>query len=371
MNFKFNIPCLLGTEKIIKNDLIAMGIKDAYCENGMVFFNGDEKTLIKSNISSRYAERVLIIIGEFKAYSFDELFEKVKALNFYDYIPKDGKFPVKGYSLNSTLFSVRDLQSIIKKATVESLKRKYKMEVFPETGDLYQIQFSVIKDRFLILLDTTGPGLHKRGYRLDATEAPIKETLASSICELSSLRPYHTFYDPMCGSGTIAIEAVYKCCNIAPGMNRNFSFENFYFIDPNLTKEYREKCKSEINFENDFHAFAFDKSKQALEIARENAKRAGVSDKITFKLQDLSDFEPLTDKGKLITNPPYGERLMTKEDLISIYKIMREKFISKRGWSYNIITSDLNFEEEFHKKADKRRKLYNGMIQCNLYSYYK
>ncbi|MDO5015230.1 MAG: class I SAM-dependent RNA methyltransferase [Clostridia bacterium] len=371
MDLKFNIPCLLGTEKIIKNDLTHIGIKDARCENGMVFFTGNEKTMVQANISSRYAERVLIVLGEFKAFTFDELFEKVKALPIYEYLPKDAKFPVKGYSLNSTLFSVSDIQSIVKKAIVENLKKKYHLEVFPETGDLYQIQFSVIKDRFLILLDTTGPALHKRGYRTDSVLAPIKETLAASICEFSSLRPYHTFYDPMCGSGTIAIEAVYKACNIAPGINRNFSFENFHFSNSDFTKDYRDKCKSEINLDNDFRAFAFDNSKQAIEIAKENAKRAGVESKITFKIQDLADFEPLTERGTLITNPPYGERLLEKSELSSIYSIMREKFLSKRGWSYNIITSDLNFEEEFHKKADKRRKLYNGMIECNLYSYYK
>ncbi|MCR5150234.1 MAG: class I SAM-dependent RNA methyltransferase, partial [Clostridiales bacterium] len=287
------------------------------------------------------------------------------------WIGKDDAFPVTGYSIDSTLFSVRDCQAVIKKAVVEHMKQIYKIEWFDETGPVHRIQFSVMKDRVSLLIDTSGNGLHKRGYRAQSNSAPIKETIAASLCALSHLKPYHKFYDPLCGSGTILIEGAMMAKNIAPGINRSFSAERFEFINRDVWRRERERAKELERVPNDFFAFGSDIDNAALNIARENAVKAGVDDIISFTLEDVRNFHPSSERGTLITNPPYGERMSSIEECKKLYESMGKVFEKKRGWSYSIITPDEEFEESFGRKADKTRKLYNGMIKCRLFMFYK
>ena len=371
MNINFVIPCLLGLESIIANEMKELGAENVVSENGRVLFSGDETMLARANICSRYSERIQILVGEFYARSFEELFQGTKALPWEEWIGAYDAFPVKGYSLNSTLFSVSDCQSIIKKAVVERMKSKYGISWFDETGPIHQIQFSIMKDKVSLLLDTTGAGLHKRGYRPQANAAPLKETLAASLCNLARLRSYHTLYDPMCGSGTILIEGAMMVHNIAPGVNRYFSAERWDVIDERVWTEERNRARDLVNYDTDFIAYGSDIDEDALEIAKINAKRAGVERKIRFEKADIRDFAPKSEKGTVICNPPYGERLLDIEQAQRLYKIMGEKFIQKRGWAYYVISPSEEFEKEFGRKADKRRKLYNGMIKCQLFMYFK
>ncbi len=371
MNINFVIPCLLGMESLIAGELKELGAENVAAENGRVLFSGDENILARVNICSRFAERVQILVGSFEARSFEELFQGAKALAWEEWIGSLDAFPVKGYSINSTLFSTRDCQAIIKKAVVERLKSKYKIEWFEETGPVHQIQFSIMKDKVSMLIDTSGMGLHKRGYRLDANGAPIKETLAAALCSLSHLRPYHKLYDPMCGSGTILVEGAMMAANMAPGINRSFSAERFGVINRAVWAEERERAKSLVRPIDDFMAYGSDIDPKAIEIAKINAERAGVGSKIQLKVADVSSFRPETEKGTLICNPPYGERLLDLAECEKIYKAMGKAFEQKRGWSYSIISPDEEFEKAFGRKADKRRKLYNGMIKCQLFMYYK
>lgn len=367
----FVIPCLLGLEGPIADELRELGAENVLAENGRVLFSGDEHILARANICCRYAERIQILVGTFEARSFEELFVGTKSLDWEEYILEDDAFPVKGYSINSTLFSVSDCQAIIKKAVVERLKSQYHIEWFSETGPVHQIQFSIMKDKVSLLLDTSGFGLHKRGYRLQAAEAPLKETLAAAICKVSRLMPYHTLYDPMCGSGTIAIEGAMMAMNIAPGLHRHFSVERWDTTDERIWKEERERARSLEKRDCDFFCFASDIDASALELAKANASRAGVADKIEFSVADVKNFSPKTERGTLICNPPYGERLLDINEAENLYKEMGRVFEKKRGWSYSVICPSETFEKSFGRKADKRRKLYNGMIKCDLYMYFK
>lgn len=371
MNINFVIPCLLGLEKLIADEMKELGASDVVSENGRVLFSGDEYMLARANICSRYSERVQILVGSFEARSFEELFQGTKALAWENWIGELDAFPVKGYSINSDLFSVSDCQSIIKKAVVERLKTKYNASWFEETGPVYQIQFSIMKNRVSLLLDTTGVGLHKRGYRLEAGGAPIKETLAASLCCLARLREYHTLYDPMCGSGTILIEGAMLANNIAPGVNRHFSAERWRNIPQEVWQEERARARSLEKTDSQFTAYGSDIDEECLRIAEANAERAGVAKYITFEKRDVRDFVPKSEKGTVICNPPYGERLLDLKTAENIYKSMGEKFISRRGWAYYVISPSEDFEVFFGKKADKRRKLYNGMIKCQLFMYFK
>lgn len=368
---KFVIPCLLGLEKLIADELRELEAENIICENGRVLFEGDEHILARANICCRCAERVQILVGSFEARSFEELFEGTKALPWEDWISEFDAFPVKGFSINSALFSVRDCQAIIKKAVVERLKSKFKVNWFDETGAVKQIQFSIMKDRVSLLLDTTGTGLHKRGYRIQAGGAPIKETMAAAFCLLSRLKPYHTLYDPMCGSGTILIEGAMIANNIAPGVNRFFSAERWDNIDRSVWSSERERARSLQLAESDFHAYGSDIDAKVLEAAAGNIERAGVSDFISIEKADVHSFKPKSERGTVITNPPYGERLADERTAREIYKTLGRLFEPKRGWSYNIISPSEDFETDFGRKADKRRKLYNGMIKCRYYMYFK
>jgi len=371
MKINFVIPCLFGLEALIADELCKFGAESIISENGRVLFTGDESLLARVNINSRYSERIQILVGDFIAHSFDELFEGTKSLPWEFWLGQTDAFPVKGYSINSTLFSVSDCQSIIKKAVVERLKQKYKQEWFEETGPVHQIQFSILKDKASLLIDTSGSGLHKRGYRTEANSAPLKETLAAALCNISKLRPYHKLYDPLCGSGTILIEGAMLAQNIAPGLNRNFSAERWDVINEKVWLDERERAKSLVRAVDDFFAFGSDIDEKSIEIAEINAKRAGVSDKIKLSVADFKEFRPLTDNGTVICNPPYGERMLDLGQSEQLYKEMGKIFIQKKGWSYSIISPSETFEESFGRKADKRRKLYNGMIKCQVFMYFK
>lgn len=371
MKLNYVVPCLIGVESLIANELREMGAEDVHAENARVLFSGDEHILARANICCRYAERIQILLGSFRAVTFEELFQNVKALPLENWIGKEDAFPVKGYSLNSKLFSVRDCQAIIKKAAVERLKETYKIPWFSETGNTYQIQFSILKDNVSILIDTTGVGLHKRGYRLKAVEAPIKETLAASLCQLSRLRPYHTLYDPMCGSGTILIEGAMMALNMAPGLHRTFSAEQFPQISKEVWAEERTRARDLINFDCPFEAYGSDIDAESIETAKENARRAEVDGRIHFEVADIKDFKPQSERGTVICNPPYGERLLDVKQAEELYHTMGNVFPKEHGWSYGIISPSEDFERDFGRKADKRRKLYNGMIKCQFYMYFK
>ena len=290
MKLNLVVPCLFGLEALIAKELRDLGADNIMSENGRVHFCGDENMLARANINSRYAERILILVGSFEAHTFDELFEGTRALEWGNWLGETDAFPVKGYSVNSTLFSVSDCQSIIKKAVVEKLKQKYKMDWFEETGPIHQIQFSILKNKVSVLLDTSGPGLHKRGYRLDSNIAPIKETLAAALCCISKLRFYHTLYDPMCGSGTILIEGAMMAKNIAPGVNRNFSAERWSLFSETVWANERERAKALVKDADSFAAFGSDIDQLSLEYAQANAERAGVADLINYTLADFADF---------------------------------------------------------------------------------
>lgn len=371
MQMKFSVPCLLGLEGLIADELRRMDAQNVAAQNGRVDFEGDEAVLARANICSRYAERILIRMGSFRAETFEELFQGVKKIPWEMFIGEKDAFPVKGYSLDSKLFSVSDCQAIIKKAVVERLKVKYNLNWFEETGTVYQIQFSIMKDTVTLFIDSTGTGLHKRGYRPVANAAPIKETLAAAMAELARVRHYHTLYDPMCGSGTILIEGAMKALNIAPGIHRTFACEKFPMIDDQIWRQERARAGDKVIRDADFKAYGSDIDFNALQIAQENARRAGVAMKIDFSKRDIKDFVRKSEKGTVICNPPYGERMLDIKNAEDIYRTMGKIFTPEHGWAYYIITPDEEFETVFGRKADKRRKLYNGMIKCQLYMYFK
>ena len=367
---KLCVPCLFGLEGPLGNELRHMGLRDVMPENGRVRCTGTDADIARMNIRCRFGERVLLELGSFPAPTFDALFEGVKALPWADYLPADAAFPVKGYSLESALHSVPDCQKIIKKAVVESLKRRYRVGWFAETGALYQIQFSLVHDTATLYLDTTGTPLHKRGYRKVANLAPIRETLAAGILDIARIYPDTQLYDPFCGSGTFLIEAAYKAKNIAPGIYRRFAAEKWDCLPSKIWQKSREEAIEKIRKYIEFIAFGSDNSQDSLEIAEANARRAGISGLIRLEKADVKNFTIPDRKSLVVTNPPYGERLMNGEDLTKLYQTMGNVFQPSQQTAYYIISSAENFEQSFGRKADKKRKLYNGMLKCNLYQYF-
>lgn len=363
--------CLLGLEGLVAGELREMGATNVEASNGSVSFSGDSSTLARANICSRYSERILVLIGRFKAASFEELFDQTVCLPWENYINKKDQFPVKGWSIDSKLHSVPDCQSIIKKAVVERLKSKYNVSWFEETGALYRIQFSIMKDTVTIMIDSSGEGLHKRGYRPQAAIAPIKETIAAAMSYLSKIYDDSNVYDPFCGSGTIVIESALIATNTAPGLNRSFTAENWDMISSEVWRQERSRALDLIKRDIKFFAVGTDIDDRAVELAKHNAKKAGMDSKTQFVKKDVKDFEFSTERGIVICNPPYGERLMDKEQAENIYKLIGEIFVKKKGWRYGIICAHEEFEKIFGRKADKRRKLYNGMIKCQFYQFFK
>ncbi|MBE6720315.1 MAG: class I SAM-dependent RNA methyltransferase [Ruminococcaceae bacterium] len=371
MNFKMTAPCLLGVEGLVADELRQMGAENVTAENARVFFEGGTDILARANICSRFSERILIVLDRFFATSFEELYQQVKVLPWSDFIGSKDTFPVKGFSINSALHSVPDCQKIIKKAVVDSLADDYNIKWFEESGPVHQIQFSIMKDEVCIMLDTSGTALHKRGYRPKGNDAPIRETLAAAMCRLSQLKHYHTLYDPCCGSGTILIEGAMLANNIAPGSNRNFAVDRWGLIPESVWMSERERSHDTVKTDTDFAAFGSDIDPHSVELTMINAKNAKVDRFFNVTVSDVRNFSPSTEKGTLITNPPYGERMLDYKAAKEIYHVMGERFVSKYGWSYGIISPDEEFEKAFGKKADKRRKLYNGTIKCQYYMYFK
>lgn len=364
-------PCMFGVEGILADELKRLDIKNVAPENGRVFFEGDENTLVRANMFSRTAERILIVAGRFNAISFEDLFQAVKKINWEDYIGKDDAFPVTGYSINSNLHSVPDCQSIIKKAIVERLKQCYKIEWFKETGPVHKIRFSIQKDNVVVAIDTSGEGLHKRGYRAHSLEAPIKETLAAAMCYQARIFPDTVLYDPFCGSGTILVEAALIAKNIAPGLKRNFAAERFGDVYKKAFALERTNALDSIRNSIEFRGIGTDIAKNAVDLTLQNAKKAGVGELITASVGDIANFKIKDDRALVITNPPYGERLLEIKEAEELYKIMGKVMPKERGKKYFVICPNDDFEARFGRLADKRRKLYNGMIKCQLYSYFK
>ncbi len=371
MNIKYSAPCLFGLEGIVSSEIKLIGGENVQAENGKVTFYGDEKMMYKANLWLRCAERVLIELGSFKATTFEELFEGVKKLPFSDFIGKSDAFPVKGWSLNSQLSSIPACQSIIKKAAVKAMERAYHQAWFEESGSTVQIQFSILKDVATIYIDTSGAGLHKRGYRPISNEAPIKETLAAGMISLARLYDDSNIYDPFCGSGTFAIEAAMKIMNIAPGLHRHFAFENFKFFNAKDFKEIRREALDAVKKDTTFTVYASDIDPMSVSLTIENARRAGVVGHIKAAVADVKDFSIPTERGVVFTNPPYGERLLDVRAAEELYKVMGDVFERRRGLSYYVISPHEEFEKFFASPADKRRKLYNGMIKCQVYMYFK
>lgn len=367
MELKLCVPCLLGLEGLVSSELKRLDMKDVSAENGRVLFKGGYGEIAKSNISLRTGERVLIELSSFPATTFEELFQGVSAIEWGDYIPEDGEFPVKGHCLSSTLMSVPSCQSIIKKASAEKLKSTYGIGWMEESGAKYQIQFTIMKDQVSIYLDTTGPGLYKRGYRLKGNAAPLKETLAAAMVSLSRYRGRELFADPFCGSGTIAIEAALKARNRAPGIKRLFDACK-WDMPQRVWDNAREEAR-EAEFRGDYEIIASDIDPESIEIAKDNAERAGVSDDITFNVADAADFATARAGGILVTNPPYGQRIMEQSQAEQIYRRFGKAASSLEDWKLYILSSHTEFERAFGKTADKKRKLYNGMIKCNLFMY--
>ncbi len=368
---KLTAICLFGNEGILADELKRLEAEGVTAENGRVNFEGDLNMLARVNICSRFAERVLIRVGEFSALSFTELFDGVKNLEWERYIGKDDAFPVTGWSLNSKLFSIPDCQSIIKKAVVERLKVKYGCSWFSETGPEYKIRFSILKDVVSVMIDTSGEGLHKRGYRKVGNDAPIKETLAASMCDLIRIFPDTQLYDPFCGSGTVLIEAALMATKTAPGLRRFFAAERFGFIPRRVWEDERTRAMDMVLRDVEFTATGFDIDPHAVELTMQNAKKAGVAKYVKASVADVKDFSLPDGRCSVITNPPYGERLLDIREAENLYGVLGEKLQKSAGKKYGIISPHDEFERYFGRPADKRRKLYNGMIKCQFYMYFK
>lgn len=364
-------PCLFGIEGILAQEIRYQGFDVAEVTDGRVYFYVEnEEGIAKANITLRCAERILIVLGRFHAESFDDLFEGTKKLAWERWIGKEEAFPVKGHAVRSKLFSVPDCQSIVKKAIVSRLQQVYGLAWFAETGAKHQAQFSLMKDEACLMLDTSGPGLHKRGYRPISTAAPLRETLAAAIVKLAKFKYYDQLYDPMCGTGTIAIEAVMIGRNIAPGLLRRFDAEKWAVMHEPLWDEARQNAKAQIRPAN-FVVHAADIDPQAVQTAEQAAKMARIGSSICFSCADVRDFTAPDPKGVVVTNPPYGERLLEKKEAALLYTDMGKAFARlPADWRLNIIAPEEGFEAAFGRKAEKTRRLYNGMIKCRLYQYF-
>ena len=370
---KMSCPCHFGLESVLSFEIKQLGGEDVAASDGRVNFTGGWELLARANLALRTAERVQIVMGEFPARSFDELFEGVRALPWEQFLARRDAFPVKGHSLNSALHSVPDCQAIVKKAVVERLKSRYAQTWFEETGAVHQIQFVILKDVATILFDTSGVGLHKRGYRKNANEAPIKETLAAGIVDLARIRADSIVCDPFCGSGTLLIEAATRAMNIAPCLNRKFAAEHWGCIPRQTWEDERAKALGQVRRDVPFTAYGSDIDAEAVTLTLENAHRAGIESCIKVKQAPISKFsyDGYGDKVTVLCNPPYGDRMLELEQAREIYETLGQVMAPSSKRPLYVITADEDFERLFGRKADRRRKLYNGMIRCQLYLYFK
>lgn len=370
-NYNYVASCLFGLEKFVGEEIDAVGGKRTDTIDGRVYFSGNESILAKANIGLRTAERVFIELARFNAESFTELFDNVKMIPWEFFIGKKDAFPVKGHSIKSKLYSIPDCQSIIKKAVVERLKNAYRIDWFEETGVKYQIEFFILNDNVSIMLDTSGVALHKRGYRTESGEAPIRETLAAALVKISRPREDVRLWDPFCGSGTIPLEAALIMTNTAPGIRRRFSGEAFEFLDKKIWMSAREEAVTAINRHCEFTAFASDIDEKVLKTANANIKRAGMEKYIKTFVKDATTLTKDDVRTTIVCNPPYGERLDSIREARNLYRRLGENFTKLSPWQIYIITTEEEFEKLYGKKADKVRKLYNGMLKCNYYQYFK
>ena len=364
-------PCHFGLEAVLKREIYDLGYEITQVEDGRVTFEGDAEAICRANVFLRTAERVLRLVGRFRATTFDELFEGVKALPWEEYLPKDAKFWVKkASSIKSKLFSSSDIQSIVKKAVVERLKREYEVEWFPEDGAAYPIRVFLLKDEVMVTLDTSGESLHKRGYRTMTSKAPLTETLAAALLMLTPWKADRIFVDPFCGSGTFPIEAAMMAANIAPGMHREFIAEQWTnLIDRKLWYETVEEAEEMVDTSVSVDIQGYDIDGEVVKAARENAKRAGVADMIHFQERQVSELRHPKKYGFIVTNPPYGERLEDKKDLPELYTQIGEAYRNLDSWSMYMITSYEDTEKYIGRKADKNRKIYNGMLKTYFYQF--
>ena len=365
----FCTPCLFGLEGLVGDELRRLGLENVRVEDRRVFFSGDFAAMAKANICARMAERVMIRLASFEARSFEELFQGVRAIPLEDFIPKNGAFPVKGYSLDSQLHSVPDCQSIVKKAACDRLGQAYGLTWLPETGEAYPLRFSIMKDHVDVFLDTSGVSLHKRGYRREANLAPLHETMAAAMVNLSRYRGRDYFWDPFCGSGTICIEAAMIALNRAPGLGRSFAAERWGCVDRTVWQTVRAEAMDR-EYRGEYHILGSDIDRSALEIARQNAHKAGVGDRIVFREADACTAQPPADSGVIVCNPPYGERMLEQQSARELIERFGRHMKDAEGWKAYIISSEPEFERCFGRRAVKKRKLYNGRLQCNVYMYF-
>ena len=367
-DFEFAVPTLFGLEGIAGDELRRLNMENVRVENGRVLFSGDAAALARANICLRTGERVLIVLADFEAKTFEQLFQGVYNTPLEELIPRDGQFPVKGHCLNSALMSVPDCQAIIKKAASRRLGEKYGVSWLPETGAKYQLQFSVMNDRVQLYLDTSGVGLHKRGYRAIGNDAPLRETLAAAMVMLTRYRGREFLWDPFCGSGTIPIEAAMIAKNRAPGLRRRFAAEQFAWLEEKLWQDARGEAMDR-EFHGKYQILGSDNDPKCVSLAMANARKAGVAELIRFQDGDATKMSLPTDSGIMICNPPYGQRMLEQQSAQRLYAAFGRHVKFADGWKKYVITSEPEFEHYFGRRADKKRKLYNGMIKCDYYMY--
>ena len=368
--YKLVATAAAGIEALVGKELRTLGY-DCQVENGKAYFTGNDYDIAKTNIYLRTADRIKIVFGQFTAKTFDSLFEQTKALPWEQILPVDAEFPVSGKSVKSTLHSVPNCQSIVKKAIVNRLSAAYARRThLPETGALYPIEVSILKDVVTLTIDTSGTSLFKRGYRTEKGGAPLKENMAAALVMLTNWFPDKPFYDPCCGSGTIPIEAALIGLNISPGLNRSFAAEKWTFFDPKAFETVRQEARKEIRTDITLDILGADIDASMIEIAKQNAIKAGVSEHIEFKQMQLKDFRTKKENGVLVANPPYGDRLLSEEQAQNIYRQMGQTYEPLETWSKYILTSDLSFEEHYGKQATKKRKLYNGAIRTDYFQFW-
>lgn len=371
--FRLVATAAAGLEAVVGKEVRALGF-DCQVENGKAYFEGDVEAIVKTNLWLRAADRIKIIVGQFPARTFEELFQGVFALDWENYLPLGAKFPIsKAKCVKSKLHNEPSVQAITKKAVVKKLQKHFhRPEGVPlqEVGSTFNIEVSILKDQATIMIDTTGSSLFKRGYRVQKGGAPIKENMAAAILALSNWFPDKPLVDPTCGSGTFCIEAALIGMNIAPGFNRSFAFEEWSWVDKDMVQQVRDDAEQEANYEIELDISGFDIDGRMIEIAKSNAEEAGLSDVITFKQMRLQDFRTDKINGVVISNPPYGERLLDDKAVDILYNEMGQTFAPLKTWSKFILTSDELFELKYGQKADKKRKLYNGTLKVDLYQFY-
>ncbi|CQR46652.1 Ribosomal RNA large subunit methyltransferase K/L [Paraliobacillus sp. PM-2] len=361
----------MGLESVVANEIKALGYTDVQVENGKVIFEADVGAIPRCNLWLRTADRLKLIVGEFTATTFDDLFEQTKALPWEQFITEDGVFPVIGKSVKSKLYSVPDCQAIVKKAIVEKLKQRYGIATrMPESGALYRVEVALLKDKATLTIDTSGSGLHKRGYRTAQGEAPLKETLAAALVQLTNWKPDFPLVDLFCGSGTILIEAALIGQNIAPGFNRSFASEEWSWINDSKWTEAFDEAEGLANYDQPLSITGSDIDPKMIEIAKNNALEAGLADLIEWKQMQATDFYPRETNGYLISNPPYGERIGDKKEVEAIYQALGKIMKQHPSWSSYVLTSNEKFESLYGEKATKRRKLFNGFIKVDYYQYF-